>query len=137
MIEREVDILSRQGVLPPMPPALREAGGEFRIEYDSPISRTQRAEEAAGIMRTVESALNIVNITQNPEPLDFFNWDAIIPAMADIQGVPAAWMKSQEDVMALRQGRAQQAQNQEMIQAAPAAAAMVKAGAAAKQANKA
>jgi hypothetical protein len=78
-----------------------------------------------------------VNITQNPEPLDFFNWDAIIPAMADIQGVPAAWMKSQEDVMALRQGRAQQAQNQEMIQAAPAAAAMVKAGAAAKQANKA
>lgn len=128
MIERETDILSRLGVLPPMPELLREAAGDYRIEYDSPISRSQRAEEASGIMRTIETALQVVNVTQNSEPLDHFNWDTIIPEMSEIQGVPARWMRSAEDIAQIRQGRAQQQEAQQMIQAAPAAAAMMKAG---------
>jgi hypothetical protein len=106
LIEREIDILSRQGVLPPMPPALLEAQGEYRVEYDSPLSRAQRAEEASGLMRTLESALNVVNITQNPEPLDHFKWDVIIPELSDIQGVPMKWMRSLEEVASIRDGRA-------------------------------
>lgn len=128
MIEREIDVLVEQRLLPPMPQVLREAGGEFQIVYDSPLSRAQRAEEAAGLMRTVETALNVVNVTQNPEPLDFFDWDTIIPEVAKIQGVPVRWMKSMDSVMAVRQSRAEQAQQQTMIQAAPGAAAMMKAG---------
>lgn len=128
MIEREIDVLIAQRLLPRMPQALREAGGEFQIVYDSPLSRAQRAEEAAGLMRTVETALNVVNVTQNPEPLDFFDWDTIIPEVAEIQGVPFRWMKSLELVNQVRQGRAQQQQQQMMIQAAPGAAAMMKAG---------
>jgi len=128
MIEREIDVLVEQRLLPPMPQVLKEAGGEFQIVYDSPLSRAQRAEEAAGLMRTVETALNVVNVTQNPEPLDFFDWDTIIPEVAKIQGVPVRWMKSMDSVMAVRQSRAEQAQQQTMIQAAPGAAAMMKAG---------
>jgi hypothetical protein len=125
--EREVDILLGQRLLPPMPPELIEAQGEYKIEYDSPLSRAQRAEEAAGLMRTLESALNVVQITQDPSPLDFFNWDVIIPSVADIQGVPVSWLNNLEKVQALRQGRAQQQQAQQAMQAAPGAAAMVKA----------
>lgn len=127
MIEREIDVLSKFGILPPMPDILKEAMGEYRVEYDSPLSRAQRAEEASGLMRTVETALNVVNVTQNPEPLDHFNWDVIIPEVGDIQGVPSRWMRAKEEIDAIRQGRAQQAQTQEMIQAAPGAAAMVNA----------
>lgn len=127
MIERELDLLSQLRLLPPMPPLLVEAQGDYRVEYDSPLSRAQRAEEASGLMRTVETALQIVNVTQNPEPLDHFNWDVIIPEVSDIQGVPARWMRAQEEVMAMRQGRAQQAQEQTAIQAAPGAAALVNA----------
>lgn len=126
-IERELDVLAQQGLLPPMPRALIEAKGEYRIEYDSPLSRAQRAEEASGLMRTVETALNVVNVTQNPEPLDHFDWDKAIPEIAEIQGVPHRWMKSMDDVKKLRDGRAQQAQEQQLIQAAPGAAAMTKA----------
>jgi hypothetical protein len=124
LIEREVDILARQGLLPPMPQALIEAKGEYAIEYDSPLSRAQRSQEASGLMRTVESALNIVNVTQNPEPLDHFNWDVIIPEVADI-----------EEVQSIREGRAQEAEDQKMIQGAPAAAAMMKASAAQQKAG--
>jgi hypothetical protein len=127
LIEREVDLLSIQGLIPPMPAALKEARGQYRIEYDSPLSRAQRAEEASGLMRTVETALQVVNVTQNPEPLDFFDWDIIIPEVGEISGVPARWMRSKEKVQEIRSGRAEEAQDQKLIQGAPAAAAMVKA----------
>lgn len=133
MIEREIDILARQGQLPPMPDLLIEAQGDYRVEYDSPLSRAQRAEEASGLMRSVETALQVVNVTQNPEPLDFYDWDTIIPEISEIQGVPSRWMRDPQVVAQMRQGRAEQAAKQETIQAAPAGAAMIKAAAAAQK----
>jgi hypothetical protein len=127
MIEREIDLLSRQGILPPMPQMLLEAKGEYTIQYDSPLSRAQRAEEAAGVMRSIEMTLNVVNVTQNMEPLDFYDWDTIVPEVNEINAVPARWMRDIEAVKAIREGRAEQMQAQQTIQAAPAAAAMVKA----------
>lgn len=127
IIEREIDVLSQQGLLPPMPAILQQAAGEYDVEYDSPLSRAQKAEEAAGLSRTLELTLNVVNITQNPEPLDHFDWDVIIPEMADTQAVPARWMRDPAAVESMRESRAQQAQMQTAIEAAPAAAGLVKA----------
>lgn len=127
MIEREIDLLMEQKLLPPMPQALLEANGEYDIMYDSPLSRAQKAEETAGLMRTVEHTLSIVNVTQNPAPLDHFNWDVIIPEISQTQGVPLRWMRSIDQVQSIREGRAQEMETQQAIQAAPAAAALVKA----------
>lgn len=135
LIPREVDLAFELGLMPPMPQALIDAQGEYEIEYDSPLSRAQKAEESSGLVRTVESVLNIVNVTQNPEPLDFFNWDLIVPEMAANQGVPVRWTKSLQQVLAIRQNRAEQAQTQQAIQAAPSAAALIKAGAVASKAG--
>lgn len=126
-VERELDVLAQQNALPPMPAILREAGAQFKVEFDSPLSRAQRAEEAAGLMRTLETALNIAGQTGNSAPLDHFDWDTIIPDLSDINAVPARWRLSMDKIEAIRQGRAQQQQQQQMIQAAPAAAAMMKA----------
>lgn len=130
LIEREIDVLTQQGLLPKMPRVMMEARGEYRIEYDSPLSRAQRAEHAAGLSRTLETAVSTYNVTQNPEPLDHFNFDVIMPELADIQGVPLKWMRSAEEVQKVRAGRAQQQEIQTAIQAAPGAAAMTKAAAA-------
>lgn len=136
MIEREMDLLARQGLLPPMPPELVEAGGEYTIEYESPLSRAARAGEAAGFMRTVETALNIANVLQDPSPLDHFNFDVAIPEIAEIQGAPLKWMNTLERIQALREQRAQAQQEQTEIQSLPGSAAMIKAAAAAnKQGN--
>lgn len=133
MIEREIDLLSNMNMLPPMPRMLKEAAGDYQILYDSPLSRAQRAEEASGLMRTIETVLQVVNVTQNPEPLDFFDWDTIIPEVGEIQAVPTRWMRAKRDVDAIRQGRAEQAQAQQAIQAAPGAAALMKANAVANK----
>lgn len=126
MIERELDLLSQMGLLPPMPQLLLEAQGEYTVIYDSPLSRAQRAEEASGIMRTIESALQVVNVTQNPEPLDHFNWDVIVPELSHIQGVPERFMRGLDEVMKMRDGRAKAAKEQQALDAAPAMAGMMK-----------
>jgi hypothetical protein len=134
-IDREVDLLVRQKVLPPLPRALIEARGKFKIVYDAPINRMQRAEEASGLMRTLEFAMNWALQTQNPAPLDHFDEDAIIPDLADIEGVPIKYRRTMEKIEEMREGRAQAAEEQAQNQAAPGAAALMKSTAALKVAN--
>ena len=127
MIEREIDILSRQQRLPPMPRILLEAKGEYKIIYDSPLTRSQKAEWAAGAMRTVEQLLNVANVMQDPSLLDYINWDIAAPALADINGTPSTWLNDQETVDMKRQARAKAMQEQKEIDAAPAMAGIMKA----------
>jgi len=136
MIDRELDLLARQGMLPPMPRALIEAQGHYKMQYSSPITRSQKAEEVAGMMRTLENTINIVNATQDPSPLDNFNFDKILPEVATIQGVPYHWMNSVEDIKKIRDQRAQDKQVQQATQVAPGAAAMISAQAKQTAANK-
>jgi hypothetical protein len=127
MIEREIQVLAMQGLLPPMPPLLQQAGDvEYKIEYDSPMSRMQRAEKAAGFMRALDSAANYAKMTMDPAPLDFFNFDVAMPEILDIQGAPTSWTRSLEEVEEIRAGRAEQQQQQQLIEAAPALASMAK-----------
>lgn len=127
LIDRELDVLARQGVLPPMPPALVQARGEYRVRYDSPLSRMQMAGELAGIQRTAQFAGEVFAVTQDPTVFDYFNWDTIIPDMAKGQGVLEKHMLGEDDVKAKRQARAAQQQQQQAIDAAPAMAGVMKA----------
>lgn len=127
LIDRELDILSRQGLLPPMPPMLLQAKGEYKIVYDAPITRTQKAEWASGALRTIESLMQVAQATSNPSLLDYINWDVAAPAIAEIYGTPASWINSADDVDAMRHQRAQQQAVQTAIQAAPAVAGLAKA----------
>ncbi len=127
MTDRELDILSYLGMLDPMPEAFKEVRGEYRIEYTSPISRAMKAQQAAGFMRTVETAKEITNITQDPSYLDAFDFDVALPAIAENQAVPESWMASAEKIAAKRQERARAQQQQAEIQSLPAQAAMIKA----------
>ena len=132
-IEREISLLEEQRLLPPPPPILLEARGEYTVQYDSPITRTMSAEGGAGLMRTLDAALRVAEVTQNPEPLDHFEWDTIIPDLAENNAVPFKWMRDPRKVQEIRAGRSEQMEAETAIQAAPAAAAMVKAGVAASK----
>ena len=127
MIEREIDVLSAQGLLPDMPPILRDAEVEYKIEYDSPMSRMQRSEGAAGFMRTLSTASEYAKMTGDPAPLDWFEFDEVMPDLMDINGAPVRWTSTPEKVEQKRQARAQAQQQEQMVQAAPGMAAMVKA----------
>lgn len=135
LIEREIDVLNSLGLLPQMPPELREAQGEYQVVYTSPLALAQRAQEAAGFIRTVETAKEIVNITQDPSYLDRFDFDTALPEIAAIQNVPEHWMADDQMVAAKRKARGQAQAQQAQIQAMPAQAAMLKAQAAVAKAQ--
>lgn len=127
LIEREIDLLARQGLMPQMPLILRQAAAEYRIEYDSPMSRMQRAEKAAGFMRALDSAANYAKMTGDVEPLDWFNFDVATPAILDINGAPTVWTRSEDEVQARRDGRKKTQNMEQIANAAPALASVAKA----------
>lgn len=141
MIDRELDVLSHmtdddgRPILPPMPPRLMEAQGEYQVIYTSPLAKAQRAGEAAGFWRWADKLIEYAHQTGDPSPMDRIDFDAAAPELAQIMGVPERWTADDDKLKAKRQGRAQAAQRQDQIAAAPAAAAMMKAEAAAAKAG--
>lgn len=127
MIERELDLAMELRLLPPMPPRLREAQGEYKVVFTSPMAKAARAQEVAGFSRSLQMVQEIVKITGDPEPLDHFEWDTIVPGVQDITGMLPSWTASPEKVAQKREARAKARAQEMQIQAAPAAAAMKKA----------
>lgn len=128
-IEREFDLLAWQNLIPPPPPAVVEAGAEYQVEYDAPLNRAMRSDEAAGTMRTFQWAAEIATNTQDPSVMDWFNVDAIIPELLAINGAPFRFARNADEVAQIRQGRQQAQQQQQMVQAMPGMAQMLKAAA--------
>jgi Bacteriophage head to tail connecting protein len=134
-IDRELDLLAEQHLLPPMPPRLREARGAYSVVYTSPLARAAQAQEAAGYMRTVEHGKELIQVTGDPSILDPLNMDKAMVGIAQIQGVREDWMATDEEIATKRKNRAKSQQTQQQIQALPAQAAMVKAQAVAQKNN--
>ena len=126
LIEREVDLGYRNAMFPPIPREILDAGGDYEIKYESPLSRIQKTEEASGLMRTLEFGVNYALQTQDMSPLDHFNMDAIIPDLSDINAVPAKWMNDVEKIAAARDARNKQAQMDQLVAAAPALSSLAK-----------
>lgn len=126
-IEREFDLLAWQGLLPPPPQALIQEGADYQVEYDAPLNRAMRADEAAGTMRTFQWAAEIAANTQDPSVMDWFNVDAIVPELLAINGAPYRFVRDPQEVDQMRKGRKQQQEAAQMTQAMPGMAQMIKA----------
>lgn len=107
LVQRVFGILSRAGMLPPIPPAL--AGRPIRVEYVSPITRAQKAGDARALAQTAEAIAPLLQ--SNPEVLDNFDADAATRDIADILGLRKAWLRSADTVQAMRRAK-QQVQEQ-------------------------
>jgi hypothetical protein len=117
MIERELDILARAGILPAMPEALAEMGGEIEIEYVSPLNRAQRAEEGVAILRTLEAVAPLAQI--DPSVMMIFKPEEIARELSEINGVPAKILRTKEEISAMKEAQAEESQAQQLLAAAP------------------
>lgn len=118
MIERELDILSQvPGLLPEMPPELREAGGFMAVKFTSPLDRMQQAGEGAAMSRWLEQMVPIAQF--KPEVLNTMDWSKVARRMADVQGVPEDVRMDEDAAAQATDAEAQQQQAAQLIQAAP------------------
>jgi hypothetical protein len=100
MVERELDLLDQMGWLPPMPDALKAAGGLVDVDYTSPLNKAQRAEEGLAIVRAIESATTLAQV--DPTVMLHFDGDAIVRELAEINGMAAKLLRPEAEVEALK-----------------------------------
>lgn len=124
LIERELDILARAGMLPEMPEELIELGGDVDIEYVSPLNRAQRAEDGVAILRTFEAVAPLAQV--DPSVMMAFDLAKAARELAQINGVPAKIIRSEEDINAAKESQGMQADVAQLLQAAPIAAQTAK-----------
>lgn len=131
MTEREIELLSAIGggdwlaeQIGDMPESLANEGGAYEIEFDAPINRAQKAEEGVAILQTIQDAIPLAQI--EPGILKVFKLRDSIRALAEIRGVPARLLATDEEIEAQDEEDASAAQLQQLLAAAPVAASSVK-----------
>ncbi len=121
-ISRLFAMLMRIGYLPPIPKEL--AGSNIKVEY---ISLLDQAQKAVGLTSMQQFTSFVGSLAQvNQSVLDKVDFDEMVDRYADSTGIPPTCIISDEQVAAIRRGRAQaQAQAQQMaaLQAGAATAA--------------
>jgi hypothetical protein len=72
-------------------------------------------------------ASEYTKMTGDMEPLDHFAFNRAMPEILDIQGSPTEWTSTQEEIDAKQESRQKAAQQQQLVDAAPALASVAKA----------
>ncbi len=117
LIEREIDIASKAGLLPEMPDILRERGANFKIEYRSPLARAMRAQDGVAIARTLESMPTAIGI--DPNAAYVLDVSESLRELAEINGVPAKLMRDKEAIAAILEQQQADEAVRDVVAAAP------------------
>ncbi len=133
LIVREIDILSKAGILPPPPDALQQSGQGIKIEYTSPLTRAMRAEEGTAIMNTIQAIGVMANLDKSV--LNIIDMTDAAREIALINGCPAKLLRSDEQIDELVQQQQQDAQAQQLVNGAPQVSLAAKNLAQAQQAS--
>jgi hypothetical protein len=118
-----------------MPPALKEAKGDVKIEYTNPIGLAMQGPAIAGYVRTMEFAGEAVKVGADPSIMDIFELDEALPAIGDMNMAPVEWFASPKSLAAKRKQRAQAQQRDQESKELPGKAAIMKAQAIAAKAQ--
>jgi hypothetical protein len=125
MMVRELDIMAMANQLPEMPKKLLDRGGMYAIEFDSPLSRMRESENGVGILRTFEQLAPVAQVA-GPSVFKRFNMDKVSKELARLNGMPAKVMYTDDEMEEINAAEAEQAQMQQILQAAPVAASAAK-----------
>ena len=116
LIKRTMEILGRQGKLPPLPQEIAPyvTGDMLKIEFVSLLAQAQKMVSTASVEQFMGFAGNVSTVF--PEVLDSINPDQMVDSYAEWIGVPPSMLRSQEERDQMREARAQQQQEQEAMQ---------------------
>jgi hypothetical protein len=116
LILRCFKILLREGALPPLPPQVQEMGLDVDIVFVNQLARAQQIQELQATQQWLQQVGQLAQI--DPQVVDLVDVDAGARGAARTLGVPEAFIKEQREVDQLREQRAQQIQQAQMLEAA-------------------
>lgn len=119
-IKRIYGIMSRSGMLAPMPAKLAQARPALKVSYVSALADEQRAATLSGIERMLQLAGNMAAV--DPNIMDNIDLDATIDEYASILRVSPKLIRDTQAIQAIRAQKAKAQQGQATMQAGLAAA---------------
>ena len=115
LIEKVVMILYNAGKLPPMPEGMMK-NPSFEVKFVGRLVQSQRQSEINNIVNAIGIIGQVAQV--KPEVLDKINADEVVTTIANITGLPASMIYSDDEVRKLREQRAEaQAQEAQLMQA--------------------
>lgn len=124
VVERELEILDRQGKLPPMPRALQAAGGKYQIRFNSPLMRLMQMSEVTAGQTLAGQIVPFLQV--KPDLVDILDWETMMRDSGRILGVPAKWIVDKDVLAQQRAQKAKAQQAQQLLAAAPDMAGALK-----------
>jgi hypothetical protein len=122
MIDRVFNIMARRKMLPRAPQKIE--GRNTRIDYVSPVARAQKTQQLFSFTRLLEALVPLANI--KPEVYDNIDTDGTVRWAARLLDAPLETLMPQDQLQAMRQQKAQQAQEQMDVSRNREMAAMAK-----------
>jgi len=123
LIQRSFNLMAEARLFDAAPEYMQT--GNIEIEYVSPLAKAQRQGEIDSTLRMFEILNPLAQI--DPGIFDYVDMDGLVKFVARTVGVPASVLRSEREVMTIREERqeaeAQQAEMAQMQQAAESAGA--------------
>ena len=107
LIERVFGIMVRANAFMPTPEIM--GNRKMDIEYVGPLARSQRMEESIAIERLYQLAMNVGQV--DPAIMDNINHDEAIRLRAKLLGVPKTVLRGTDEVVEMREAKAQAQQD--------------------------
>ncbi len=124
MVERELSLLPVVGLMPELPELLKEAEGEYEIEYSSSATRIQREEEVQGIRATYVDIAGIAEL--DPTVVEMLDGPASVRFIAQARGVPPFLIRSEKEFDDILAAQAERSEHQELLANAASVASTAK-----------
>lgn len=110
----------RAGGFGPLPPLLSEFIQQngfpaLKITYINELARSQRFQKLTNIRQYVGTAQELSQATGSLDPLDRINTDEIMKIAEDVLGVPKSIIRSDKEILQIRDARAKQQKEQQEV----------------------
>lgn len=119
IIERELDILTAAGAIPPVPDELAQYGAEVHPRYETSMAQALDSRESTTILNAAQGIGALAQF--DPSVVDLVNVPEAGRRVWEGLGATSAVLRTPEEVAALQQERAEKEQQAMMMQQAQAA----------------
>lgn len=113
-INREMDILNRQGMLPQMPESLRASRQPIKVTYESPLTQAQEAGAGQDILNYISALGQMKAFAPNSDAKVDYN--QVSTYLAEILRIPVRILKSDEQIAQEAQAAKQASDQQALMQ---------------------
>lgn len=106
--ETGFDLMYHAGAFSPPPPAFFESEGVYDVLFENPLARARRTSDVEAVTLAFQDLAPMAQVF--PQVMDRFDPDGTAKHVFAVRGVPGAAMRSDDQMQAVRDARAEQEQ---------------------------